>query len=336
MAGEASVADLELVQRETRALEAENHMLMQVIDSLNLTEPAGKVELDTPSAGKQKKKQDKEATAKAVPVSLTVNEKLTLANGVSDEQRKQLNQVRSKFDKIVDSLQAQIDTQEEIITNTMMDQIQFRQNFLKDGQPVNQSKLIGFLEDSLRRKDNELDKLETKNRGLRAILSKSEEDLKHKEEAGESLKKIDFEQLQIENKQLLENIDLRNAEALSLKSTLGRAQWRLNKIKEELSQTQQSTDWLVKTEQTKKEQMENIHVELEQVQAMLVKEQNAQKTLQKQLETSNNIPPVIEYIAQGDQLINLKKKIALLTTKISIGEGQLKQTRRTIMRQQGE
>ncbi|EKX37369.1 hypothetical protein GUITHDRAFT_116482 [Guillardia theta CCMP2712] len=296
--GEASVADLELVQRETRALEAENHMLMQVIASLNLTEPAGRVEVDAPTTGKQKKKE-KDASARAVPLSLTINEKLTLANGVSDEQRKQLNQIRAKFDKLVDSLQAQIDTQEEIITNTMMEQIQFRQNFLKDGLPVNQNKLIAYLEDTLRRRDNELDKLETKNRGLRATLSKSEEDLKHKEEAGESLKKIDFEQLQIENKQLLENIDLRNAEALSLKATLGRAQWRLNKIKEELSQTQQSTDWLVKTEQTKKEQMENIRTELEHVQLMLVKEQNVQKTLQKQLETSNNIPPVIEYIAQA-------------------------------------
>ena len=55
--------------------------------------------------------------------------------------------------------------------------------------------------------------------------------LKQKEEMGEVLHAIDFDQLQIENKQYLAKIDERNAELIKLKMTAGRTIQILNKYK---------------------------------------------------------------------------------------------------------
>lgn len=55
--------------------------------------------------------------------------------------------------------------------------------------------------------------------------------LKQKEEMGEVLHAIDFDQLQIENKQYLQKIEERNTELLKLKMTAGNTIQTLNKHK---------------------------------------------------------------------------------------------------------
>ena len=82
-------------------------------------------------------------------------------------------------------------------------------------KPAPHDKMSAYLEDQLRRKDAELNKLDTKNKGLRNTVSKMKgaaSDLRMKEEGGDTLKPIDLDQLQIENNQLLETIQLRNAQ----------------------------------------------------------------------------------------------------------------------------
>ena len=110
--------------------------------------------------------------------------------------------------------------------------------------------MISYLEDKLRRKDGELDKLRTKHMGLKSAVAKGSvaaAELKQKEEGGDSLKPIDFSQLQIDNNKLLDTIEARNSQVLSLKATAGAAQRELNNLKQELFATQRSTQWLLKT-----------------------------------------------------------------------------------------
>ena len=46
---------------------------------------------------------------------------------------------------------------------------------------------------------------------------------------------------------------------------------------------------------------------------------------------SNNVPSVVAYVMQSEQIATLRKKIKLFATKIEIGEGQLRQTRFVIL-----
>lgn len=67
-----------------------------------------------------------------------------------------------------------------------------------------------------------MEKLALKNTTYKAAIMKLEAQLAHKEEMGEVLHLVDFDQLKIENQQYLERIDAKNKELLQLKLSTGR------------------------------------------------------------------------------------------------------------------
>ena len=79
-----------------------------------------------------------------------------------------------------------------------------------------------FMEEKLRQKDTSIEKLRLKNSTIKAQIAKMEQMLAHKEEMGEVLHLVDFDQLKIENQQYLEKIEERNNELLRLKLSTSR------------------------------------------------------------------------------------------------------------------
>jgi hypothetical protein len=100
-------------------------------------------------------------------------------------------------------------------------------------------RIIRYFEDKIRgkvsqifnRKDAIIEKIRLKNVTLKVQKNKLHLQLKQKEEMGEVLHAIDFDQLQIENKQYLLKIDERNSELLKLKMTAGNTIQTLNSHK---------------------------------------------------------------------------------------------------------
>ena len=78
------------------------------------------------------------------------------------------------------------------------------------------------MEDRLRVKEVAVEKLKLKNMSIKAQIAKMEMQLQQKEEMGEVLHVIDFDQLKIENQQYLEKIEERNNELLRMKLSTGR------------------------------------------------------------------------------------------------------------------
>ena len=79
-----------------------------------------------------------------------------------------------------------------------------------------------FMEEKLRQKDTMIEKLRLKNSTIKAQIGKMEHMLAHKEEMGEVLHLVDFDQLKIENQQYLEKIEERNQDLLRLKLSTSR------------------------------------------------------------------------------------------------------------------
>ena len=67
-----------------------------------------------------------------------------------------------------------------------------------------------------------LEKVGLKNSTYKAAIAKLEAQLAHKEEMGEVLHLVDFDQLKIENQQHMETINGKNRELLRLKLSTGR------------------------------------------------------------------------------------------------------------------
>lgn len=84
---------------------------------------------------------------------------------------------------------------------------------------------IFFFQDTL------IDKLRLKNSTLKQQKSKLKMQLKQKEEMGEVLHEVDFQQLKIENTQYLEKIEEKNQELMRLKLMAGRTLQVLNAYK---------------------------------------------------------------------------------------------------------
>lgn len=234
--------------------------------ALGNIDEAGADTYDTDKDKVTTKRGGKKKEVKAVPQSLSLQQKSHVVQQVLEEQKRTLRKQKHDGDSMVFDLNVELDALEEAMSIQNLESIALKQAFsqyeqadgTRLGAPAN--KMISYLEEQLRRKDSELDKLLTKQKMLKGQVVKARQaaaEQKHKEEGGESLKPIDFDQLQIDNNKLLDTIESRNAQVMALKATAGAAQRQLNNIKQDLLDTQQSTAWLVKTKNEKKAQLTN-------------------------------------------------------------------------------
>lgn len=100
-------------------------------------------------------------------------------------------------------------------------------------------KLLKYIDDKCKAKDNLIDKLQLKNVSLKTQIMKAETQIKHKEEMGDDLKFIDFHQLQIENKKHVIDITNRNDKLTSLKMNAAKTSIALNTLRRKLNDAQQ-------------------------------------------------------------------------------------------------
>jgi hypothetical protein len=95
-------------------------------------------------------------------------------------------------------------------------------------------KEIEFYLDRERQKEREVIGVRIENIKLKNQLKKKENELKAKEEFGEGLHMIDFEQLKIENQTYNEKIEERNEELMKLKKKINNTVQILTHVKEKL------------------------------------------------------------------------------------------------------
>lgn len=113
---------------------------------------------------------------------------------------------------------------------------EFERDIEKGARNPRTNKVVGekvrrYLEEYLKRRNEKIDKLKLKNSTLKGQKKKLSMQLKQKEEMGEVLHEVDFNQLKIENQQYIEKIDERNQDLLKLKMTAGNTLQVLNAYK---------------------------------------------------------------------------------------------------------
>eukprot|EP01086_Lenisia_limosa_P005856 TRINITY_DN2355_c0_g1_i1.p1 TRINITY_DN2355_c0_g1~~TRINITY_DN2355_c0_g1_i1.p1 ORF type:complete len:467 (-),score=122.86 TRINITY_DN2355_c0_g1_i1:114-1514(-) len=105
--------------------------------------------------------------------------------------------------------------------------------YARTGKPL-PPKILRQIEDKEVVKEKELEKVRTKNISLRATLKKLEQTMVKKEELGDGLHLIDFEQLKIENQAYNEKIEERNEDLLKLRKKITTTVLVLSHLKEKL------------------------------------------------------------------------------------------------------
>jgi len=154
-----------------------------------------------------------------------------------------------------------------------------------------------------------------------------EQQLKNKEQMGEVLNVIDFDQLKIENKQFLEKIEERNNELITLKLTTGNTVQVLNTLKKRLQKLTSESEWLkseiVQRMDLKMKVDEDIERVVEEAKSLTRANMRAKREQQ-----TSDMPHVIEYVKQKLELDTLTRNVDNWTQKVRISEGEYKRQRR--------
>ncbi|VTJ52185.1 Hypothetical predicted protein [Marmota monax] len=151
------------------------------------------------------------------------------------------------------------------------------------------------------------------------------EDMNHrrKEEVGEALHDVDFQQLKIENAQFLETIEARNQELIQLKLSSGNTLQILNAYKSKLHRAVEMFICLGKEILLRKELLEKIDKETIQVEEDRAKAEAANKKLRKQL-AEFRAPQVMVYLREKILNVEMEKTIKMWERKVEIAEMSLK------------
>ncbi|XP_023065835.1 coiled-coil domain-containing protein 113 isoform X3 [Piliocolobus tephrosceles] len=193
----------------------------------------------------------------------------------------------------------------------------------KKGSILAIQKVMKYIEDMNRRRDNMKEKLRLKNVSLKVQRKKMLSQLRQKEEVGEALHDVDFQQLKIENAQFLETIEGRNQELTQLKLSSGNTLQVLNAYKSKLHKAMEIYINLDKEILLRKELLDKIEKETLQVEEDRAKAEAVNKRLRKQL-AEFRVPQVMTYVREKILNGDLEKSIKMWERKVEIAEMSLK------------
>ncbi|XP_011794195.1 PREDICTED: coiled-coil domain-containing protein 113 isoform X2 [Colobus angolensis palliatus] len=193
----------------------------------------------------------------------------------------------------------------------------------KKGSILATQKVMKYIEDMNRRRDNMKEKLRLKNVSLKVQRKKMLSQLRQKEEVGEALHDVDFQQLKIENAQFLETIEATNQELTQLKLSSGNTLQVLNAYKSKLHKAMEIYINLDKEILLRKELLDKIEKETLQVEEDRAKAEAVNKRLRKQL-AEFQVPQVMTYVREKILNGDLEKSIKMWERKVEIAEMSLK------------
>ena len=284
-------------------------------------ELAEAAEAPQPKQRKQRKAKD---SSKRTERTLTLKDKIDIAQAEIGLVGKQVHEIKLKGEKELDHMRCLAEEAELRIVETKKETYEFKRDIITRAEnprtgKVSSERMVRYLEGKVQDKDMEVDKMRLKNSTLKSKILKLEQQLNQKEEMGEVLSVIDFDQLKIKDQQFLEKIEERNNELLRLKLTTGKTVQVLNDLKKKLSSHTSKTQSLRKEIAEKQEQTEKFNAELAQVQAERDKALKTNKGIRIE-QSDSELPQVIDYIKLKAEVSELLKKRSDWERKIEIME----------------
>ncbi|KAL3907701.1 MAG: hypothetical protein SGPRY_010080, partial [Prymnesium sp.] len=170
-------------------------------------------------------------------------------------------------------------------------------------------KAVRYMEEKLRAKGATAEKLRLKNVTLKTQIQKMEGQLQQKEDMGEVLHVIDFDQLKIENQQYLEKIEERNNELLRLKLTTGNTVQVLNTLKHKLNNLTTESEWLKRETNQRKESLVKITEEIARVEQEKEQAARLDRKLRREENSESNMPQVLDYVSQKAEMYDVERQL---------------------------
>ncbi|XP_051025311.1 coiled-coil domain-containing protein 113 [Acomys russatus] len=259
---------------------------------------------------------------------LTVDQKLDLVQKELEDSRDEIRHMRANAERDLQHHEAIIEEADIRLSEIQRAVHDFEKDIVKTiskkkGSILATQKVMKYIEDMNRRKDSMKDKLCLKNVSLKVQKKKMLLQLRQKEEVGEALHDVVFQQLKIENAQFLETIEMRNKELIQLKLASGNTLQVLNSYKNKLHRAMEIYNSLDKEIMMRNDLLGKIERETIQVEEDRAKAYALNKKLRKQL-AEFRAPQVMMYVKEKIMNRTLEKTIKMWERKVEIAEMSLK------------
>ncbi|XP_052817565.1 coiled-coil domain-containing protein 113-like [Mya arenaria] len=264
---------------------------------------------------------------------LSAEQKCDIAQREIEELREEIDKLKEESENVLDLYKAIMEEADLRLAETKKESYEFDRDIMKGSDKSNQGKVVAekivrYFEDRLRSRDTLIEKLRLKNSTLKVQKKKLHLQLKQKEEMGEVLHEVDFNQLRIENQQYLEKIDERNQDLLRLKQMTGSTTQVLNSYKKKLSTLTMESERLKSEITSRNDLLTRIDSETTVVEEERAKAERRNKKLRQQL-ADYRVPEVMEYVSEKADLYELQKKVKSWERKVDIAEMALRTHRKT-------
>ena len=268
-----------------------------------------------------------------VVLSLTIPQKITITTRIQYDLKNMLERNEAASEKKIGVLRAELEESKMVGEETEKTISELQREIRSTShapagsgsskpEVLSAERFIRFLEDILKARDLLTSKYRLKSAALLALKKTTANRLIQKEENGEMLQMVDFEQLKIANKKYQETIDERNEEMLRLKQQSGSVVALLNTTKDQLQKLSLESDRLSaeiksRTSILNRLEKEDDNVEQDRRTAIVTN-----KKLQKQLE-DYEVPSVLQYVQQKEQVQAQRKDVATWHRRLEVAQQEL-------------
>lgn len=317
------------LKRSNAALQAEIGICEQyIISRLDLQtqseafETASRMEMAT-SPGRKTKVRTPERQQ-----LLALEQKCDVAQSVLKQMTEDVKRAKDHSERELDNYKATLEEADIHLAEVKKECCQFDHDICKALQDkkcltMSAEKVIRYIEDRIRAKENLIGKLHRKNTALVAHKKKLQVQLKQQEEMGEGLTALDFEQLKFENIKSRKRLDEQNLEHLDLKLLAGNALQTLNSNKKKLQTLTLESDVLNSDIALRMKLLVKIEEEIKQAEEERNKAEALNGKLRSQL-ADYHVPHVLQYIEVKESHGQLQKSVKEWERKVEIAEMALK------------
>lgn len=178
-------------------------------------------------------------------------------------------------------------------------------------------KLIHYFNERLKAREALMNKLRDRSSGFKRQIIRLNNQLQQKEEMGDTLQEIDFNQLKIENQQYLDKIDEKNLELVILKRQVAKFTQILNRYKDDLHNKTQDLHNI--EQRLEKQTTLDDCTQRELVTASFEQKRASHRNLNltEQIE-KYRVPDILDYVRKKALLINLKRDCEVWQRKLDI------------------
>jgi len=266
-------------------------------------------------------------------LKLNAEQKCDIATRELEELREEIERMKEESDKILDNYKAEMEEADIRFSEVKKAQYEFNRDIVAGAVNTRTNKVIAekfmrYLEDKLRSRDTLIEKLRLKNSTLKVQKKKLHLQLKQKEEMGEVLHEVDFNQLKIENSQYLEKIDERNQNLLQLKLMAGNVLQVLNTYKKKLHLLTIESDRLRNEISQRNDMLNRIDAETIVGEKDRQDAETVNRKLRQQL-SDYRVPDVMDYVKEKANLYTLRKSVNSWERKVEIADMALRTNNKT-------